>query len=84
MEGGVYGRKCHINPGFSGVPRQGDEIRSGCLNPASSGAHKRAEVLRNPCILGSPQTRGQNQKWMPHPGVIFFLDEKSFLTCAKI
>ena len=24
-------------------------------------------MLRNPCILGGPQQRGQNQKWQPHP-----------------
>ena len=47
-----------------------DEIRSGCLTPALSGAQKRAEVLRNPYVLGGPQTRGQNQKWLPHPCLV--------------
>ena len=61
------GRKCDITPAFSGVPIQGDKIRSGCLTPTFSGAHKWSEVLRNPCFLGGPQTRGQNQKGLPQP-----------------
>ena len=36
-------------------------------SPLPSGAHNRVELLRNPCILRAPQTRGQNQKWLPHP-----------------
>ena len=65
-QGPTRGRTCYVTPAFSGVPRQGDKIRSGCLTSTFSGGHKRAEVLRNPCILGGPQTRGQNQKWLPH------------------
>ena len=51
--------------------QQGDKIRSGYLTPAFSGAHKWAELLHNPCILGGPQTRGQNQKWLPHPCLLW-------------
>ena len=54
---------------FSGVPNKGHEITRGYLTPAFSGAQKRVESLRKPRILGGPQrqTRGQNQKWLPHP-----------------
>ena len=34
------------------------KIRSGYLTPAFSGAQKRAKMLRHPCILGGPQTKG--------------------------
>ena len=65
--GPTSGRKCYVTTTFSGVPQQGDKIRSGCLSPALFGAHKWAEVLCNPYILREPQTREQNQKWLPHP-----------------
>ena len=65
--GPTSGPKCYVTYAFSGVLKQGDKIRSGCLNPAFLGAHKWAEVLCNRCILGGRQTRGQNQKWLPHP-----------------
>ena len=35
--GATSGRKCYVTPAFSGVPKQGDKIRSGCLTPAFSG-----------------------------------------------
>ena len=60
-------RNCYVTPAFSGVPNKGDKIRSGFPTPTFSGAHKRAELLHYPCILGGPQQRGQNQKWLPHP-----------------
>ena len=65
--GPTSGRKCYITPAFLGVPKHGDDIRSGYLTLAFSGAQKWAEVLRKPCILVGPQTRGPNQKWLPHP-----------------
>ena len=65
--GPTSGRKCYATPAFLGVPKQGDKIRSGCLTPAFSGGHKWVEVLHHPCNLGRPHTRGQNQKWQPHP-----------------
>ena len=65
--GPTSGRKCYVTPSFSGVPKQGDKIRSGYLTTPFLGAHKWAELLRNPSILRGPQTRGQNQKWLPHP-----------------
>ena len=65
--GPTSGRKCCVTPAFSGVFKTGDKIRSGYLTPTFLGAHKWAEVLRNPCVLGGPQKRGQNQKWLPHP-----------------
>ena len=54
------GRKCYVTPTNSGVPKQrGYKIR-GRLTLAFSGAQKRAEMLRQPCILGDPQTKGDN------------------------
>ena len=64
--GPTSGWKCYITPAFSGVPKQGDKIKSGYLTHAFLGAHKWAELLQNPCILGNLLTRGQNQKWLPH------------------
>ena len=61
------GRKCYVTSAFLGVSKQKDKIKSGCLTAAFSGAQKCAEGFRSPFILGGPQTRGQNQKWLPHP-----------------
>ena len=69
--GPTSGPKCYVTYAFSGVAKQGDKIRSGSLNSAFLGAHKRAKVLCNLCILGGPQTRGQNQKWLPHPCLLW-------------
>ena len=65
------GQKCYVTPAFSGVPKQGNEIRSGHPTPAFwlvSGERKWAETLRHPCILGGTQhqARGGNQKWVPN------------------
>ena len=60
-------RKCQITPSFSGIPQQGNKIRSGCLTPAFSGAQRGAHVLSNPCVLGRTQTTGQSEKWQPQP-----------------
>ena len=52
----------------STLPSRGPKRGQKCyVTPAFSGAEKRAEMLRNPCILGGPQQRGRNQKWLPHP-----------------
>ena len=53
---------------FSRVPNANawNKIRSGCLTTAFYGAHKCAELLCNPCNFKRPQTREQNQKWLPH------------------
>ena len=64
--GPTRGRKCYQTLAFSGVPNKADIIGRGCLTPAFSGAKRRAEVLPNPCVLGGPQHKGQNQKWLPH------------------
>ena len=61
------GRNCYATRAFLGIPKNRDKIKSGSLTPAFSAAHKWAELLRNPCILGDPQQRGQNQKGLPHP-----------------
>ena len=53
--GPTRGWKCYVTPAFSGVPKQGDPITSGCLTPAFSGAHKRVEVLCHPAFLGVPK-----------------------------
>ena len=52
---------------YPGVSSKGDKIRSGYLSPAFPGAHMGAEVLDNPCGLGGPHQKRQNQKWLPHP-----------------
>ena len=52
------GRNCYVTPVFSGVPKQGDNIKSGYLSLAFSGAHKWVEILCNPCVLGGPQLGG--------------------------
>ena len=49
------GRKCYLTLAFSGVPNEGDKIRSGCLTPVFSRVHKWAEVLRNPYLVRGPQ-----------------------------
>ena len=54
------GWKCYATPALSGVPNKADKIRSGCLTPPFTGAHKGPKGCV--CILGGPQTRGQNQK----------------------
>ena len=59
-QGRKRGWYCYVTRGFSGVHKQRDKIRSGCLNPAFLGAQKRAELLHNPYVLGATQTRGQN------------------------
>ena len=38
--GPTSGWKCYITPAFSGVPKQGDRIKSGFLTPTFSGAPK--------------------------------------------
>ena len=53
--GPTRGRKCHATPCILGVPKQGDNIKSGNLTPAFSGAHKGAEALHS----RGPQTRGK-------------------------
>ena len=53
---------CGGDGGMVGGKR--DKIRSGYITPAFFGAHKWAELLHNPCILGGPEKRGQNQKWL--------------------
>ena len=52
---------------FSGVPKQGDKIRSGYLTRAVSTAQKRAKERRDPWVLIGPQRSEQTQKWLPHP-----------------
>ena len=61
------GRNFHITAAISGTPQKRDKMRKGYHTPAFSGAHKRAELLRKHYILGGPQQRRQNQKWLPHP-----------------
>ena len=65
--GPTSGRKSYVTSSFPEVPEQGDKIKSGCLTPFFSGGHKWTEVKRYARILGGPQTRGQNLKWLPHP-----------------
>ena len=63
------GRKSYSTPALLGVPngKRGEKIRFGCFTLAFSTAHKWAELLRNPYVLGGPETRRQNQNWLPHP-----------------
>ena len=53
--GPTNGRNCYLTPAFSGVPKQGDEFKSGFLNTAFSRAHKWAELLHNPYMLKVPK-----------------------------
>ena len=66
----MCGTKCYVTPAFSGVPIKGDKIKGGYSTPAFLGAHEWAEVLRNPCVLGGPYERGENQKWLTHPCLV--------------
>ena len=61
------GRKWDATLKFSGVPKQGVTIGSGCPSPVFSGAHRWVEVLRNPSVPAPPQTMGQSQKWLHEP-----------------
>ena len=61
------GRNGYLTSAFSAFPKQGEKIRYGCPNLAFAGAEKRAKVVRNTFVLGGPQTRGQNQRWLPQP-----------------
>ena len=63
--GPISGRNCYVTPAFSGVSKEGDKIRIGCLTPTFLEAHKLAELLQNPSNLGGPRHRGQNQNWLP-------------------
>ena len=53
------GRKCYVTPAFPKQRGTKTELA------AFSGAQNRLEIRRHPYILGGPQTRGQNQKWLP-------------------
>ena len=64
------GRNCYVTLAFSRPPNKGDKIRSGYLTLAFLETRKMAGMLCNPWILGGPQQRGQNQKWLPHPCVL--------------
>ena len=57
------------NPGGDRDPSSSSVIRRPC-GMGSLGwtaTYKWTEMLHNPCILGDPQQRGQNQNWLPHP-----------------
>ena len=47
-----------------GSPSKGTGSKRAASPLPSQGAHIRAELLRNPCVLGGPDHRGQNQKWL--------------------
>ena len=57
-------RNCYVTPIFQGIPKNGDKIKSSYLTRACLGAHRWALLLHNPYVLGVPQQRGQNQKWL--------------------
>ena len=61
------GWNCYVTRAFSGFPMKGNKMKSGYITPAFLGAHKWAEVPPNPCILGGPHKREQNQKCLHHP-----------------
>ena len=64
---GTSGQNRYVTPTLSRVPKGVDKIRSDHITPTFSGAHNWAELLCNPCVLGGPLKRGQNQKWPHHP-----------------
>ena len=41
----------------------------GYLIVAFLGAKKMAHLLRNPCVLGCPRQRGEEQNLLPHPAL---------------
>ena len=51
------GQKCYVTPTFSGVPKQGDKIKSGYLTASFSGAQKGANAT-SPLHSRGPQTKG--------------------------
>ena len=55
LQGPTSGQNCYVTPKFTGVPKQGDKIKSGYLTATFSGAHKWAELLRNLAFLGVPE-----------------------------
>ena len=65
--GATSGQKWNVTPLCSRVPKQADKIKTGYITLAFSGAHKRAKMQCNPCVLGGPQKRGENQHWLNHP-----------------
>ena len=54
-------RNCYVTPIFSRLPRIGNKMRGSYITPAFSGW---TLLLRNPCFVGAPRNRGQNQKWL--------------------
>ena len=54
------GRKCYINPAFSGIPKQ--------RGTKSKLAHKWAEMLHHPCILGDSQIKEDKIRIGPQVG----------------
>ena len=69
--GARRGRNRYVTPAFSGGGgggSRGDKMRNSYITAAFSRAQRGAKLLCNPCILGGPPKKGQNQKWLPHPG----------------
>ena len=50
-----------------GPPKEGTKSEVVTLPLAFSRAHKWAELPPHRCVLGSPQKRGQNQRWLHCP-----------------
>ena len=78
------GPSCYLTAAFSRIPKpkRADKIRSGYLTPAFSGAQKKAELPRKPYLLGGaqPQEQKQNQKWLPHPCLLWGTKEGGIST----
>ena len=60
------GKNSYVTLAFSGVTKEGEEVKHGCLTLAFSGDHKREQQLHNFCILGGSQPRGRSETWLPH------------------
>ena len=58
LDKGGGGNVAILPTAFSGVPTEGDKIKSGCITRAFSVAQKGAELPLNPCVLGGPQEGG--------------------------
>ena len=57
------GRKCYITPAFSGNRSLLRSRGSPNKKTKSKVPHKWAQLPHHPCVLGGPQTRGQNERW---------------------
>ena len=54
-----------------------DKISIGCLTLAFSGPKRGRKCYVTPAFSGIPNKGEQNQKWLPHPLLLFFVGSRS-------